>query len=236
MFRFEPRCVWATAGCLAWVLASCSPAPATKDPASSSAAGPAADGRLADPPSSAPEDTSSVVFGREGEPEFLMWEDLLPDGEEAALAALYEDYFRSLDQRVRSSQTFLTQSPSAGPISPGSIEEGSSLDVMPQIGTFNTVTDLDGLNVRMAGYIVPFDFDAKGGHREFLFVPYQGACIHTPPPPPNQMIHVTSAAEVMVPDIWGAYWLEGVIQIARRDTDLGDAAYSMKLSRLAPYE
>lgn len=114
------------------------------------------------------------MFGREGEPEFLMWEDLLPEGEEAALAALYEDYFRSLDQRVRSSQTFLTQSPSAGPISPGSIEEGSFLDVMPQVGTFNTVTDLDGLNVRMAGYIVPFDFDAKGGHREFLFVLIRG--------------------------------------------------------------
>ncbi|MBU6320798.1 MAG: hypothetical protein KGS00_14255, partial [Alphaproteobacteria bacterium] len=128
------------AGCLVWVLAGCSPAPETKDTASSSAPWPAAAGGGADPPSSAQEDTSSVVFGREGEPEVLMWEDLLPEGEEAALAALYEDYFRSLDQSVRSSQTFLTQSPSAGPISPGSIEEGSSLDVMPQVGTFNTVT------------------------------------------------------------------------------------------------
>ena len=27
---------------------------------------------------------------------------------------------------------------------------------------------------------------------EFLLVPWVGACIHTPPPPPNQIVHVKS--------------------------------------------
>jgi len=49
---------------------------------------------------------------------------------------------------------------------------------------------LDGQIVRMPGYLLPLETSGKRV-REFLLVPWVGACIHTPPPPPNQIVHVT---------------------------------------------
>src|SRR6185369_4599641 len=48
---------------------------------------------------------------------------------------------------------------------------------------------LDNQPIRIPGYVVPID-ETKSGMREFLLVPYFGACIHTPPPPANQIIDV----------------------------------------------
>lgn len=52
------------------------------------------------------------------------------------------------------------------------------------------VTALDGESIRIAGYLVPLEYNEKKLISEFLLVPYYGACIHTPPPPANQIIHV----------------------------------------------
>ncbi|SIQ60794.1 DUF3299 domain-containing protein [Pseudacidovorax sp. RU35E] len=51
------------------------------------------------------------------------------------------------------------------------------------------VTSLDGTVVRLPGYVVPLEQTAQG-MRELLLVPHFGACIHTPPPPANQVVHV----------------------------------------------
>ena len=48
---------------------------------------------------------------------------------------------------------------------------------------------LSGKNVRMGGYLLPLEY-AEEETTEFLLVPYVGACIHVPPPPPNQIVHV----------------------------------------------
>ena len=51
------------------------------------------------------------------------------------------------------------------------------------------IDSLDGVRVHVAGFVVPLDNDYN--HlKEFLLVPYFGACIHVPPPPSNQVIHV----------------------------------------------
>lgn len=55
----------------------------------------------------------------------------------------------------------------------------------------DSVKRLDGQFVEVAGFIVPI---AQGQYldtvKEFLLVPNPLACIHVPPPPPNQMIYV----------------------------------------------
>jgi hypothetical protein len=51
---------------------------------------------------------------------------------------------------------------------------------------------LDGQNIRLPGYIVPLEVSEEGRTTEFLLVPYFGACIHVPPPPSNQIVHVKS--------------------------------------------
>ena len=51
------------------------------------------------------------------------------------------------------------------------------------------VDDLDGRYVLLPGYVVPLEF-SDSRIIEFLLVPWVGACIHKPPPPANQIVHV----------------------------------------------
>jgi len=235
----------ATLGCSPAPPQAAAPAQVAKAPAAKQ---PLAQGNKPSPslsPASGSDETiasrpSPALGASAEEPELLLWEDLMPHGEEEILAKLYDDFYREylekLDQQMRGKQTFLTQQGAAAPSTPEEIAEGSSLDVMPQLGTFNTVADLNGLRVRMPGYVVPLDFDAKETYREFLLVPYQGACIHTPPPPPNQIVYVTSAKGARIPDIWGAYWVEGVLSTTRHENDIGSAAYTLTLTSISEYE
>lgn len=168
---------------------------------------------------------------KEGEALPIMWEDLMPEGSEEALARQYEEFYAMLEKRYAANTTTLADA--ADPYA--AIEEGSEFDFMPQLGTFETVEELDGQLVRIPGYVVPFDFDARQSWQEFLFVPYMGACIHTPPPPPNQIIFVQADPAVPVKDIWAPYWLEGTLTTEKNLNDVGDAAYSLNVSSIEPY-
>ena len=174
----------------------------------------------------------TIYWGvKEGEALSLMWEDLMPEGSEEALLREYEQFYAMLEKRYAANTTTLADA--RNPYA--SIAEGSELDFMPQLGTFDTVDDLNGEHVRIPGYVVPFTFDSSQEWDEFLFVPYMGACIHTPPPPPNQIIFVRSAPATEVKDIWAPYWLEGTLSTEKTENDLGDTAYSMSLISLDPY-
>jgi hypothetical protein len=152
------------------------------------------------------------------DPLLVTWENLMPEGEEDLLAAMYEDYMRSL---------------SSG--DSASISEGSTADQMKQIGTFNTVKPLNGRTIRIAGYVVPLDFNARNTLSEFLLAPYFGACVHAPPPPPNQIIFVTAKPAAKLKDLWGAVWAEGVLSTDRKDSDLASTAYTLTLTKIEPY-
>ncbi|MFP3457944.1 DUF3299 domain-containing protein, partial [Psychrobacter sp. SIMBA_152] len=68
------------------------------------------------------------------------------------------------------------------------------------------VEALDGKKVRIPGYVVQLEGDADNV-TEFLLVPYFGACIHVPPPPPNQIIHVEYAEGVPYENTYDAVWI-----------------------------
>ncbi|MGB3456836.1 MAG: DUF3299 domain-containing protein [Litorimonas sp.] len=167
----------------------------------------------------------------------LAWEDLMPAGEEQKLEELYAEFYAELQARMQATQAPLSsQLSEAEEFDLLNIEEGGEMDQMTQIGTFNVVEDLDGKSVRLPGYIVPLDFSADAEHREFLLVPYFGACLHSPPPPPNQIVYVTSDPAAKIPDIYEPVWLEGEMKTGRFDTDMADSAYELKLALLEPYE
>lgn len=178
-----------------------------------------------------PTPPASPYWGIEpGDPLPIMWDDLMPEGSEEEMLRQQEEFYRMLEQRYMANSSRLAD---AAPLE--SIEEGSELDYMPQFGTFDTVKELDGQLVRIPGYVVPFDFNLKRRHESFLFVPYMGACIHTPPPPPNQIIYVRADPTVRVNDIWVPYWIEGDLRSEEVLNDTGDAAYSLALSKIEPY-
>ncbi len=139
------------------------------------------------------------------------WEDLMPEGEEERLQKMYAAQMATLY----------------------SIQEGSAADTAVQIGSVDTY---DGKKIRMPGYTVPFSYDAKAEISEFLLVPYFGACIHAPPPPPNQTIFVRTDDPILLKDLPQAVWIEGTLHAQKQESDLADAAYIIDLSRVEKYE
>jgi hypothetical protein len=94
--------------------------------------------------------------------------------------------------------------------------------------------DLNGNRVRIPGFVVPLE--RKGNLiTEFLLVPYFGACIHTPPPPANQIIHVFASKPVRDTATMDAVWVNGTLEVARSETGMGNASYRLRAELVAPY-
>ncbi len=75
-----------------------------------------------------------------------------------------------------------------------------------------TRTDYEGKTIRMPGYLLPLDV-TEGEVTEFLLVPWVGACIHTPPPPPNQIVYVKAAEPWTVRSQWEPVYVEGLMAV-----------------------
>ena len=66
--------------------------------------------------------------------------------------------------------------------------------------------------------------------------PYVGACIHVPPPPPNQMVYVKSAAGISLKSVHEAYWVTGKMRVEQTTTNLGAAAYALDADKIEQYQ
>jgi hypothetical protein len=100
------------------------------------------------------------------------------------------------------------------------------------------VTTYLNQRVRLPGYVVPLDGE-RHLRREFLLVPYFGACIHYPPPPANQMMLVQPTANSRirtVPESMAAVWVEGTLREARLATSQGVTGYTLEAESVRPYE
>ncbi|HHX36002.1 MAG TPA: DUF3299 domain-containing protein [Gammaproteobacteria bacterium] len=97
------------------------------------------------------------------------------------------------------------------------------------------VPELDGLMVKLPGYIVPLVIDDNSRITEFLLVPYFGACIHVPPPPSNQIVYVHSEGGVAMGDMWQPYWIEGKLSVESFSSDMGDTGYRAEAQSIYPY-
>jgi hypothetical protein len=78
---------------------------------------------------------------------------------------------------------------------------------------------LDGVAIKMPGYALPLEYDGKKV-KEFLLVPWVGACIHTPPPPPNQIVHVSLDEGVEVKSRYQPVWVTGVVSVGAVNKNL----------------
>ncbi len=92
-----------------------------------------------------------------------------------------------------------------------------------------------GQKVRVPGFIVPLDFNDEQRITAFFLVPYFGACLHLPPPPPNQIIYANFDPGIGMDDIYSPYWLEGTLEVSLEETELGTSAYSMHVDSVLPY-
>ena len=95
--------------------------------------------------------------------------------------------------------------------------------------------ELDGAYVRMPGFIIPLELGA-GGVTEFVLVPYLGACIHTPPPPPNQLVFVHSVEPWPSDDLWGPVWVIGRMSTELMTTEVAETGYALEAENIEIYE
>jgi len=112
-----------------------------------------------------------------------------------------------------------------GLVQEGSVKERNMMRQMRELwDNAPTNPKMDGARVRLPGYVVPLE-EVKGELKEFLLVPYFGACIHSPPPPANQIVHVTSSTPLKGWRTMDAVWVNGTLQTARADTAMGASGY-----------
>lgn len=105
-----------------------------------------------------------------------------------------------------------------------------------QAGSFEPNRELAGRKIRLAGFVVPLERDAKGLLSGFLLVPYFGACIHLPPPPPNQVVYVRMRAGTGLKTIDSAVWVTGTLQVALQESSMGSATYTLQGDGIEIYE
>lgn len=98
-----------------------------------------------------------------------------------------------------------------------------------------TVAALEGRKVKLPGYVVPLD-EARDGLREFLLVPYFGACIHSPPPPANQIVRVLSQEAFKGLRTMSAVWVSGTLTLERSPSTMGVSGYALQARQVAPYK
>lgn len=102
---------------------------------------------------------------------------------------------------------------------------------------------LNGQTIRIPGYLLPLEFSGKQV-TEFLLVPWVGACIHTPPPPPNQIVHVKPGKPVAMSGMFEPVWVSGRLSTGalKKNLSMVDGAaeievgYSVKAALVEPYK
>ena len=140
------------------------------------------------------------------------WLELLPESDRQALEAMPE---------------LRHDSPEAGGdfTAQGGLKQEKGLPAV--MYSAKTVAALDGHKIRLGGYPVPLETDAQGRAILFFLVPYPGACIHVPPPPPNQLVLVRYPKGIALTDLYAPLWVNGTLQVEAVSNALADAAYGL---------
>ena len=100
-----------------------------------------------------------------------------------------------------------------------------------------SIRQLIGKSIKIPGFAVPLEGDDGFEYvKEFLLVPTFGACIHVPPPPPNQVIYVILDKPVYFEKLMYAVWVSGIVEIGEYflegSSDFGQQTYDTETSYL----
>jgi hypothetical protein len=108
-------------------------------------------------------------------------------------------------------------------------------EMMVAMQSAPTVPEMNGKMVKVPGYVVPLESEGRR-ITEFFLVPYFGACIHVPPPPSNQIIHVHFEPGTNVENLYDAVWITGKLKTEVVQNDIATSGYTLEAYRIEPYE
>jgi hypothetical protein len=157
----------------------------------------------------------------------LEWTDLLPPEDLAKMEALPEVSHEGGEGPSNGLKQQMTNDPSN--------QDPSSQAWSEVLQSANVRGELNGKKVKIPGFIVPIEYDEAQNISAFFLVPYFGACIHVPPPPPNQIIFVTNAKGLKADMIYNPFWIEGTLTTDTMSHDLANSAYSLKADSISEY-
>lgn len=103
------------------------------------------------------------------------------------------------------------------------------------LNSTEVIAAMDGKAIRIPGFIVPLSFAQKQVVTQFFLVPYFGACLHFPPPPPNQMIYVEYPSGYHLESLYDPVWLSGHLKVALTEHEMATAAYTMSVNEIELY-
>lgn len=133
-------------------------------------------------------------------------------------------------------------------IEDGSFEDQISSQVKSTIAAANddryqqalvstkVVSEMNGRAIKIPGFVVPIEFKDEKLVTQFFLVPFFGACIHVPPPPPNQIIFVEYPEGLKLESLYDPFWISGVLEASMIEKDIATSSYSLKLQYYEEYE
>ena len=116
------------------------------------------------------------------------------------------------------------------------MEQISDPDVQGVMNSINVRPELNNQTVSIPGFVVPIETNDENAITEFFLVPYFGACIHVPPPPPNQIIFVQYNKGLQVDEIWMPFEIKGTLFTEMLRNDVAISAYTFVADDVSEYE
>ena len=157
----------------------------------------------------------------------IEWTDLIPKGDLDALLNppkyITDIEDGSLEDQISNQMT-------------NKIADANSDAYQQALSSTRVLEEMDGKFLRIPGFIVPLDFDDNQTITEFFLVPFFGACIHVPPPPPNQIIYVKYPKGVKVDALYDPFWISGILHTSLVENDTATSAYTMTMHAFEKYE
>ena len=95
--------------------------------------------------------------------------------------------------------------------------------------------ELNGSKVKIPGFVIPLEGDDKIV-TEFLLVPYFGACIHVPPPPPNQILYVKFEKGAPIQQLWDVVYVVGKLKTQHVSHEMAEVGYLLDGIGLEEYD
>ncbi len=116
---------------------------------------------------------------------------------------------------------------------PAANHEGNAPAQQSSVGAVRP--ELNGSKVKIPGFVIPLEGD-ENTVTEFLLVPYFGACIHVPPPPPNQIIYVKFPEGAPIQELWDVIYVIGTLKTETMSVDLAETAYVIEGTEITEYD
>jgi hypothetical protein len=107
-----------------------------------------------------------------------------------------------------------------------SLEEAA---VVPEL-----LLSLAGKQVEIPGFVVPLEDDLEFV-TEFILVPSAMACIHVPPPPPNQIVHVKLSEKQPTLRLMRPQFVRGTFKIQRLESIYGGSLFLIEDAEVETY-